>query len=122
MNATVTLPPTNKYPYTRNWDLLNLWKTTKDFEVKEISVNHLWDQRYSKIFCWLEPEEQVTNLFFLHHMKRVLKANLDYPIILSEENYILDGVHRLMKAKHLGISTIKYVKFEKDPTGQNNNH
>ena len=121
MNMTVTLPPTKKYNHDRQWDLLKIWDVTKNFEVKEISVNELWDERYSKAFCWLHQEEEITNLFFLHHMKRVLKADLDYPIILSEENYILDGVHRLMKAKHLGIKKIKYVQFEKDPTSQNIN-
>lgn len=115
MNATITLPPTNKYNYTRQWDLLKIWNATKAFEVKEVSVNQLWDERYSKVFCWLDEEEEITNLFFLHHMKRVLKADLDYPIILSEERYILDGVHRLMKAKYLGVEKIKYVQFDKDP-------
>ena len=115
MNATVTLPPTNKYNYTRQWNLFKIWDATKDFQVKEISVNELWDERYSKVFCWLHQEEELTNLFFLHHMKRVLNADLEYPIILSEEKYILDGVHRLMKAKHLGIEKIKYVQFDTDP-------
>ena len=48
-------------------------------------------------------------------MERVLNADLSYPIILSEENLIFDGVHRLVKAKHLGLEYIQYVKFEKDP-------
>lgn len=115
MKSTVTLPKTNNYPYIRNWDLNKIWELSKDFEVKEIKVNELWDERYSKVFCWLDKDEELTNLFFLHHLKRVLNADLDYPIILSEERYILDGVHRLMKAKHLGIKTIKYVQFKKDP-------
>lgn len=115
MNSTVTLPKTNNYPYERNWDLYKIWKLSEGLEVKEIEVNQLWDERYSKVFCWLDEDEELTNLFFLHHLKRVVSADLDYPIILSEERYILDGVHRLMKAKHLGIKTIKYVQFKKDP-------
>ena len=30
--------------------------------------------------------------------KRILKADLSYPIIISDEGYIVDGVHRLSKA------------------------
>ena len=45
-----------------------------------------------------------------------MHADLSYPIILSEENYILDGVHRLMRAKYLDLKNIAYVKFSKDPT------
>ena len=115
MNATVTLPPTNNYPNTRKWDLFRIWKLSEGFEVKQIEVNKLWDERYSKVFCWTHDGEEVNNLFFLHHMKRVLKADLNYPIILSEENYIFDGVHRLMKAKYLGEKYIPYVQFDKDP-------
>lgn len=113
--ATVTLTKTKKYPYKRQWDLFKIWNLSDDFEVKQIEVNKLWDERYSKVFCWTHDGEEVNNLFFLHHMKRVLNADLNYPIILSEENYIFDGVHRLMKAKHLGIKYIPYVQFDKDP-------
>jgi len=34
---------------------------------------------------------------------------------LSEENIIFDGVHRLMKAKHLGLEYIDCVRFKTDP-------
>ena len=115
MNCTVTLPKTNNYPYERNWDLQNVWDLSQAFEIKEIEVVKLWDERYSKVFCWLDENEEITNLFFLHHLKRIMSADLEYPIILSEERYILDGVHRLMKAKYLGVKKIKYVQFNKDP-------
>ena len=113
--ATVTFPPTQSYQNIRKWDLSTIWKLTEGFQVKQIEVNKLWDERYSKVFCWTHDGEEVNNLFFLHHMKRVLKADLNYPIILSEEEYIFDGVHRLMKAKHLGMKYIPCVQFDKDP-------
>lgn len=115
MSSTVYFSKTNKYPYERQWDLQQIWDSTKNFEVKEIKVSKLWDDRYKEAWCWQHEGEIINNLFFLHHMKRVLNADLSYPIILSEENLIFDGVHRLMKAKHLGLEYIKYVKYEKDP-------
>lgn len=32
------------------------------------------------------------------HMKRVLNTDLNYPIILNEEGFIMDGWHRVTKA------------------------
>ncbi len=115
MLSTVTLPITKRYNAKRHWNLKDIWKSSEELTVELMLVSELWDERYSKAFCWQLHGEEITNEFFLHHLRRVLDANLDYPIILSEENYILDGVHRLMKCKYLGIEKIKYVKFKKDP-------
>ena len=115
MTNTVYLPKTKKYPNPRQWDLQTLWDKSKALPIKQIKVSELWDTRYKNAWCWQHEDETVNNQFFLHHMRRVLNADLKYPIILSEENYIFDGVHRLMKAKHLGLEHIEYVQFEKDP-------
>ena len=113
--STVYIPSTKLYPNPRQWNLKDLWDLSKTLKVNEIDVKLLWDQRYAKAWCWQHENEIINNEFFLHHMQRISNANLDYPIILSEENYILDGVHRLMKCKFLDIQKISYVKFIKDP-------
>jgi hypothetical protein len=115
MNSTVYLPHTDKYPYPRQWHLRVLWRKSEKLQKKKIKVDTLWDSRYGEAWCWQHEEEIINNDFFLHHMQRVLEADLSFPIILSEENYIFDGVHRLMKCKHLGIEYIDCVQFEKDP-------
>lgn len=53
---------------------------------------------------------------FVAHMKMVLAADMSFPIILSEDGYILDGRHRLAKALLEGHTTIATVRFEVDPT------
>lgn len=116
MNSTVFLPPTKKYPNPRMWDLNYIWRSSSDLYVSSISVDMLWNEMYSNIYVWLDKNEEITNNHFLHHFERVLDADMNYPIILSEENYILDGVHRLVKAKHLGWETIACKKFLVDPT------
>lgn len=119
MSSTVYFPETKLYPYKRQWNLQNIWKQTENFEVQQIKVSDLWDTRYKNAWCWQHEDETINNLFFLHHMRRVLDADLNYPIILSEENLIFDGVHRLVKAKHLDLEYINYVKFSKDPLPTN---
>tara|TARA_E500000331_G_scaffold348524_1_gene390260 strand:+ start:1035 stop:1388 length:354 start_codon:yes stop_codon:yes gene_type:complete len=115
MISTVTLTSTKKYPFKRVWDLNYIWKKSKILTPDSIKVETLWNDRYAEAWCWQHNDEIINNEFFLHHLERVMKADLTYPIILSEEDYILDGVHRLMKAKYLGLPEILYIKFKKDP-------
>lgn len=115
----VILPPTQKYPYERQWDLASLWAASENFLVKKVKVSKLWEERYASVFCWQQDGEKIDNDFFLHHLKRILEADLSYPIILSEEEYIFDGVHRLMKCKYLNIEYIDCVQFKIDPDAIN---
>ena len=115
MSSTVYFPVTKNYPQPRQWDLKHIWKLSEYLVVEEIDPSTLWDERYAKAWCWQHEDETLNNEFFLHHMQRVMDADLNYPIILSEENYIFDGVHRLVKCKLLGIDKIRCVKFQKDP-------
>lgn len=114
MSSTVTLPQTKKYT-PRQWSLDYIWSVSNDIETEYISIDFLWETMYKDIYVWLDENEELTNTHFLHHLERVMDADLNYPIILSEENYILDGVHRLIKSKYLGLKSIMCKKFVFDP-------
>ena len=115
MTSTVYFPKTQKYNTTRQWNLDTIWEKSKYLTVEKIKVSELWDKRYGKAWCWQHENETINNDFFLEHLERVMSADLNYPIILSEEDYIFDGVHRLMKARYIGLEYINCVKFKKDP-------
>lgn len=115
MSSTVYFPETPKYPSPRQWNLKTIWDLSNNLPKRKIKVSTLWDSRYKKAWCWQHENEELNNEFFLHHMERVLEADLNYPIILSEEKLIFDGVHRLVKAKHLGLEYIDCRMFPKDP-------
>ena len=51
---------------------------------------------------------------FVEHMKSVMDADLNYPIILNEDGGIIDGRHRLCKALYIGEKTIKAKRFNSD--------
>ena len=53
---------------------------------------------------------------FAAHMRKVLEADLSYPIILAPNGVIMDGRHRLAKAILEGRETIKAVRFNDPPT------
>lgn len=45
------------------------------------------------------------------HCKKVMEANLKYPIIIAWDGSIADGRHRIIKALIEGKKTIKAVRF-----------
>jgi len=51
----------------------------------------------------------------LEHTRRILDADLSYPIILASTGWIMDGHHRLAKAHLLGHDTIWAVRFKVTP-------
>ena len=115
MSSTVFLPNTKRYPHPRKWSLEHIWEISNDIAIENISVDYLWDKMYKDIYVWLDENEELSNKHFIHHMGRVLEADMNYPIVLSEEDYILDGVHRLLKAKYYGLKTITCRRFITDP-------
>lgn len=52
-----------------------------------------------------------TVYYFLFQLKRVMDANLDYPIIQAPDGEIIDGWHRIVRAIWDGKTTIKAVRL-----------
>lgn len=52
----------------------------------------------------------------INHFRQCTDADLKYPIIVSEEGWILDGWHRVVKAILEGKRYVKAVRFKVNPT------
>lgn len=89
-----------------SWSVPRLFELTRDLPVMEIPLNHL---NVYGIYEKLTLREMVM------HMKAVLAADLEAPIILDEDGELMDGRHRLMKAMLTGAETIKAVRFDENP-------
>ena len=96
------------------WDIDKLINKSKYFPVitvkleniKELDDNY-WYNDYSK--------NLPTCRSIVEHFKLMEETDLKYPIILSEEGMVMDGMHRVCKALSLGLTDIKAVKFNKTP-------
>lgn len=98
-----------------NWYVDDLWSIASNMPVVELSVNKLWEQ-YKDRWYWFDSfEERIDYQKFLHHYKRCEEADLSFPILIFPQNKIADGVHRLVKAKLLGLKTISAILFEELP-------
>ncbi len=103
------------------WDTADLFEQIKDssniveYELDTYSVN-------LNVRVW---QKEMSIFDFLNHVKRINKANLDFPLIISAEGWILDGWHRLLKAIINDIRYIKAIRFKINPphrTTKNKNH
>lgn len=52
---------------------------------------------------------------YVTHYSRVAKADLSIPIILRSDGYPMDGWHRIIKARFVGLTHLPARKFEVDP-------
>ena len=82
------------------WFVDRLWYLARDLSVRKVLLDKIaeFDQN-----CWFGPTSPSTCRAVAEHARRIIDADLRYPIILSAEGYLMDGGHRLAKAYLLGL-------------------
>jgi ParB-like chromosome segregation protein Spo0J len=93
------------------WDVHNLVEITKKFQVKEIPLSEIKELEEPYWYPYSHPTTQE----IIEHMQLILEADLSYPIILCSQGRLMDGMHRVAKAKILGKDLISVVQFDVDP-------
>lgn len=63
-------------------------------------------------------DESLTPKELARHVKRVNRADILFPIIISPDGDLMDGYHRVTKAHLMGHKTIDGVRFEEWPEPQ----
>jgi disulfide oxidoreductase YuzD len=106
---------------TNCWSVTDLWELSKDLTPFFLPISS-FDYQLEKDswFSYIDDKGnsmiQLPNLkALIQHYKRIMEADLIYPIILCPENKIMDGVHRLAKYHVLNIPQVKCVRFEEMP-------
>jgi hypothetical protein len=51
----------------------------------------------------------------MEHARMINEADPGFPIILSSDGRVMDGMHRVLKAMLNGSQSIEAVRFESDP-------
>lgn len=93
----------------RAWDVDRLVALSCELDVESVpiaSVGEL-DEPY-----WGEP---MTCRAVADHARLINECDLSFPIILSSDGRVMDGMHRVLKAVLLGRSHIAAVRFVTDP-------
>lgn len=93
------------------WFVEDLWRLSSVLPIQTAEPSTVIDLDRDG---WFASEKPTTRLI-LNHMKRILDADLSFPIILDPTGLIMDGAHRACKAILLNEETIRVVKFEEMP-------
>lgn len=64
---------------------------------------------------WFGEDEHPSWRAMIEHIKLIDAADLSYPIILSANGAVMDGMHRVAQAVLKGLPDIEAVQFEADP-------
>lgn len=95
------------------WDVHRLIELARDLPRLVVSLDAIreYDEAY-----WFDGErERPTVRRIVAHMRLVEAADLAHPITLGADGRVMDGMHRVAKARLAGRETIEAVRFERDP-------
>ncbi|MCO4784055.1 MAG: chromosome partitioning protein ParB [Candidatus Cloacimonetes bacterium] len=94
------------------YEIDRIWKLSDELESIEIDIEDIVGL---DSVTWFNDSNQATIRSIAHHAKRIMDCDLTYPPILTEDNRVFDGMHRI--AKHLMLDKKKIVvkKFLKNP-------
>jgi hypothetical protein len=100
-------------------DMMFAFLKTNKYPITKIKVDNYIDQLEYE--GWGDPSKNIhysprdvlaNPIKYATEYKRILKANLSYPIIISSDGFIMDGVHRLTKAYLRNKKIIKAYIFD----------
>ena len=91
------------------WTVTNLIARAKDLEPFDLPL--------AAIYSGTEVWTPVGSAYGIaHHVRRALDVDTEYPIILCQQGFIMDGWHRVLRALIDGRAAIKAVRFSKTPS------
>lgn len=89
-----------------HWSVSRLIELAKNLPVQEAPIDAI-----NLDWC-----QHVTLRELATHVVQVNNADLQYPIILDEDGIIMDGRHRLIRAIIEEQKTIRFVRFDVNPS------
>ena len=94
------------------WDVHRLVELSQNLKVQQVALTDIQELNEAYWF----PKSAPTTQQIIEHMHLVQAADLSYPIILCASGRVMDGMHRVAKAKLLDLPNIQAVRFDQTPT------
>jgi hypothetical protein len=95
------------------WDVRRLVQLSSSFDRERVPLSAIreLDEPY-----WAgAPGQQLTCRQVVDHGRLMLDCDLAFPIILSSDGRVMDGMHRICKALLQGLGEVEAVRFVQDP-------
>lgn len=93
------------------WDIERLVQLSSTLPRKQIPLSNIRELEE----VWYGDDELPTWRAMIEHMTLIDEADLSFPIILSSDGAVMDGMHRVAKAVREGRTEIGAVQFDHDP-------
>jgi len=97
----------------RAWDVHRLIALSEGLPVRRVALETIGE--LDEVYWFDDDLERPTCRKVLMHMRLIQEADLRYPILLSSDGRVMDGMHRVAKAFLNGSEEIEVVQFERDP-------
>lgn len=96
----------------RAWDIHRLVDLAKDLPIVEVALDSIreLDEAY-----WYGTGCTPTCRDIAGHARLINETDLSFPILLSSDGRVMDGMHRVAKAAMQNLRSIPAKKFEGDP-------
>lgn len=93
------------------WYIDRRWPLADGLPVEDLPIDQV---RELDEVCWFSDVWGVrpTCRAVIDHCRRILDADMSYPVILGPGGIVLDGVHRIAKAMMRGDATVRAVRIE----------
>ncbi len=95
------------------WDIDRLVELTAGFSPVAVPLSAI--RELDEPFWYGRDCDKATCRSVALHAKLINETDMSYPIILSQDGGVMDGMHRICKALITGMETIPAVQFECDP-------
>jgi hypothetical protein len=95
------------------WDVHRLIGKSSDLVRERVPLSAI--RELDEAFWANERVQQLTCREITGHARQMLDCDLKFPIILSRDGRVMDGMHRVCRALLDGRSDIEAVRFIEDP-------
>lgn len=97
----------------RAWDVHRLIRLARGLPVRQVPLTEIreLDENW-----WFEAgTARPTPRAIVEHVRLMDAADLRWPVILSADGGVMDGMHRIAQALRLGHTHVAAVRFKADP-------
>jgi hypothetical protein len=94
------------------WNVERIWRLAEELEAFEMPVEEI---NGLDSVTWFHEGAKPTVRSVAEHAKRIYEADTSYPVILTEDNRVFDGMHRIARHLMQGKEMILVKKFNVNP-------
>jgi hypothetical protein len=95
------------------WDVDRLVKLAQNLPRERVPLSAI--RELDEPYWSGEPGQQLTCRDVVTHARLILDCDFAYPVILSSDGRVMDGMHRICRALLEGLTDIEAVRFIHDP-------